>query len=444
MREFFDDKVLLDGEAAGLLYSSVMDLPIIDYHCHLDQRQIAEDARYENIGQMWLAGDHYKWRAMRICGIDERYITGNAGWKEKFLKYASIMPKLMGNPLYYWTHMELKQIFGINRPLNADSAQNIYAEANEKIKGISVRKLLKDFKVEFIATTDYPNEDLGYHKTYDGVSVSPTFRPDKILAFDNGAIRELGISAGIEINSYSELKAALFKRLDFFVGKGCRITDHGFFDFPKTYAEDDTAEKIYKNINFATGEEKDALFGNLLLELMREYKKRGLIAQLRFSVVRNINTAAFNKLGPDSGFDVIAPGCDLCNAAKFLNKLHDGERPPIILYSLNPNYIAPLASISGAFRNVHIGAAWWFNDTLKGIKRNLSVVSEYACLGNNLGMLTDSRLFASYSRFDFFRRILCSFVGKKIDRGEYAMEDAEKLVKDICYYNIKNLLRIGG
>ncbi len=440
--EFFDEDVLLTGRAAKELYKKVKDLPVIDYHCHLNQKRVTDDGAYQNIGHMWLSHDHYKWRAMRMCGVDERYITGDATWEEKFLKYASVMPKLCGNPLYYWSHLELKQVFGIVKPLNESTAADIYAEANEKIKRISVRTLLKKFKVEFLATTDNPGDSLEYHKTYDGVIVSPTFRPDKILAFDAAAIKELSAASGIDTSTYAGLKAALSDRLDYFVSKGCRITDHGFLDFPKSCAEDDEAEKIYMNIAFAKNGEKDALFGNLLLSLMREYKKRGLIVQLHFSVARNINTAAFNRVGPDTGYDVIAAGCDLSGVSRFLDKLSDGERPVVVLYSLNPNDLAPLASISGAFRNVYMGAAWWFNDTLQGIKRYLSVISEYAALGTSLGMLTDSRMFISYSRFDFFRRILCSFIGEKIDDGEYSAADAEKLAKDICYYNIKALLKL--
>lgn len=442
MKSFFDNDILLGSEHATILYEEVKDLPIIDYHCHLDQKQIANDAKFEDLGQMWLSGDHYKWRAMRLCGIDEHYITGGASWKEKFLKYAGIMPKLIGNPLYYWSHLELHQVFGISRILNANSAEDIYAKANEKIKELSVGKLLKKFKVEFIATTDDPSDDLSFHQTYDGVTVSPTFRPDKVLSFDKAAIEALSAAAGMDIKTFADIKSALKVRLDFFAAKGCRISDHGFLDFPKKYASDDAAENLYARIDAASKEDKDSLFGNLLVFLMREYKKRNMVVQLHFAVVRNINTSMYLKLGPDTGYDVIAPESDPAGVIKFLDKLPDAERPVTILYSLNPNTIAPLASISGAFRNVHIGAAWWFNDTLEGIKRNLSIVSEYAVLGTNLGMLTDSRSFLSYSRFDFFRRILCSFVGDKVDKGEYSFKDAITLVKDICYYNIKELLRV--
>lgn len=442
MKEFFGKDVLLDGESANILYEEVKDLPIIDYHCHLDQTKIASDAAFESIGQLWLAGDHYKWRAMRMCGVDEYYITGGASWEEKFLKYAEIVPQLIGGPLYYWTHLELQQVFGIKKPLNGESAKEIYAEANEKLKELSVRKLLKNFKVEYVATTDDPVDGLEKHGKCDDTTVAPTFRPDKLYNLDEKYIQALGKAAGITIKSLADLKKAVCARLDYFVSKGCRISDHGFLDFPKTVAAEEVAEYIFDRREFLTAEDKDSIFGYLLLFLMKEYKKRNIVVQLHFSVTRNVNSAMFKKVGVDAGYDVIAQEPDLKALLRFLNRLPDEERPTIILYTLNPNAIAPLACLSGAFRNVYIGAAWWFNDTLNGIKRNLDLVSEYACLGTNLGMLTDSRAFSSYSRFDFFRRILCSFVGEKVDKGEYCLEDAKRLVKNISYYNIKNLLKI--
>lgn len=442
MRGFFDDFVLLKSETSKILYDAVKDLPIIDYHCHLDEKQIAEDISFDNLGQLWLAGDHYKWRAMRMCGVDEYYITGSATWKDKFLKYAEILPKLCGNPLYYWSHLELKQVFGINKPLNADSAEEIYEIANRKLNSQTVRKLLKGFNVEYIATTDAPDSALLQHMQYEGISVTPTFRPDKILAFDREAIRIIGEAAEINVDTYEGLKSALANRLDYFAGKSCRLADHGFLDFPKCYLSDTTAEVVYQNMEGATKENKDGLFGNLLVYLMKEYKKRGMLVQIHFSVIRNINTPMYHKLGGDAGYDVIGGECDFRSVINFLDQLSDEQRPTILLYSLNPNATAPLASISGAFRNVYIGAAWWFNDTLEGIKNNLAILCEYACLGTHFGMLTDSRSFLSYSRFDFFRRILCNFVGQKAERGEYSLADSEKLVRDICYFNIKNLLGI--
>lgn len=442
MSQFFGDNVLLYNESAKALYQEVKDLPIIDYHCHLDQTKIKADTDFPNIGALWLAGDHYKWRSMRLNGVDEYYITGGATWEEKFMKYAEIVPKLIGGPVYYWTHFELKQIFGINKPLNKDTAKEIYEEANKKLADLSVRKMLDLFKVEYVATTDDPIDDLMSHGKHGNTQVSPTFRPDKIYALDDAYLAKLSAAAQMPIESMADVKEAVTKRLDYFVSKGCKISDHGFADFPKYIPTDEEAEELFKNRASLTVAQKDMVFGYLLAYLMKEYKKRNIVVQLHFAVTRNINKELFEKLGADIGCDVIAPEVDLNDVIAFLKRFSDEERPTTILYTLNPNTIAPLACISGAYRNVYIGAAWWFNDTLNGIRRNLDLVSEYACLGTNLGMLTDSRAFSSYSRFDFFRRILCQFVGDLVEKGEYCMEDAKTLVKDISYYNIKNLLKI--
>lgn len=442
MKSFFSEDVLLEGESAKALYKEVNNLPIIDYHCHLDQDKIAVDEKFENIGQLWLSGDHYKWRAMRMCGVEEFYITGEASWEEKFMKYAEILPNLIGGPLYYWTHLELQQVFNVFEPLNKNTAKKIYEESNEKLKTLSVRKLLEKFNVQFVATTNDPVEDLKNHKTYGDTIVSPTFRPDKLYSLDSAYLESLGKAADMEIHNLNDLKNAIVKRLDFFVSKGCRISDHGFFDFPQSVALEEDAQEMFLRREELTEKEKDSMFGYILLYLLKEYKKRNIVVQLHFSVVRNINTEMFKKIGVDTGYDVIGAEPDLNALMKFLDKLSDEERPAIILYTLNPNAIAPVACISGAFRNVYVGAAWWFNDTLNGIKNNLSLIGEYACLGTNLGMLTDSRSFSSYSRFDFFRRILCTFVGEKVDKGEYELADAKELVKNISYYNIKKLLNI--
>lgn len=354
MNNFFDDKVLLNGKTSEVLYALVKDLPIIDYHCHLAQKQIAEDTAYENLGELWLGADHYKWRAMRMCGVDEFYITGDASWKEKFFKYAEVMPKLVGNPLYYWSHLELKQIFGINKPLNIDSAEEIYSLANAKLKSLSVRKFLKNYNLEYIATTDNPSDDLFYHKKYDAVTVAPTFRPDKVLLFDKDALNSLAKSADMKVDTYAKLKTALENRLDFFLTKGCKISDHGFLNFPKNYCDDALADKLYEKVDSLTVEEKDGLIGNLLLFLMREYKKRSIVVQMHFSVVRSVNSYMFGKIGADTGFDVTADECVLSDVIKFLDQLNDEERPTIVLYSLNPNAVAPLASICGEIGRAHV------------------------------------------------------------------------------------------
>lgn len=440
MKEFFGEDVLLGGSAAKEIYAAVKELPIIDYHCHLDEKKIAENAKFSDIGEMWLSGDHYKWRAMRLCGVDEYYITGAASYRDKFIKYAEILPALIGNPLYYWTHLELRQIFGITEPLCAESAERIYAQANEKLKDISVESLMKKYKVEFVATTDDPVSDLKHHAVYGNTVVSPTFRPDKLYSFDESYINALAFAVNVKINSLADLLAALKKRLDYFVAHGCKISDHGFEKFPRHYADEKEAAFLFARRDSLTSEERDGLFGFILVWLAKEYRKRGMIMQIHFAVIRNNNRDMFKTCGADSGFDLIGETPRVKAVVEFFNRVKDGERPQTVLYTLNDSNLSALAAVTGAFRNVRMGAAWWFNDTVSGIRRNLDILAEYSCLGANLGMLTDSRSFSSYARFDFFRRILSDYIGGKVEAGEYDANAAKKLAEDICYNNVKGAL----
>lgn len=435
MKKFFGEDALLGNGSAAALYAQVKDLPIIDYHCHLDASQIAADAPLGDIGELWLAHDHYKWRAMRLCGVDERLITGDASWEEKFLAYASVVPQLIGNPLYYWTHLELKQIFGIDCPLNARTAADVYARANEKLKTLTVRALLGQFRVRYVATTNDPTESLDCVGKYGDLLVAPTFRPDRLFSQRENFLGELGACTGGKIGTLAQLCAALSARLDLFCSKGCKLADHGFYAFPHSYASEKEAEALFARRDSLSAQENDALTGYLFLWLAREYAKRGMLLQMHFSVVRNVNSKIFALNGPDSGCDVFTNGVRGEDVIAFLDRL-GSEGPEIVLYSLDPGAVPMLATITGAFRKVRMGAAWWFNDTAEGIRDNLSKLAEYSCLGTHLGMLTDSRSFSSYSRFDFFRRLLCDYVGGMVERGEYAQEDAEKLVRDICYDNV--------
>lgn len=441
METFFGDGVLLHGKAAERLYGEVEDLPVIDYHCHLDARKIAENAFFSDIGELWLSEDHYKWRAMRLNGVDEEYITGGASGRDKFFRYAEIMPELIGNPLYYWTHMELKQIFGISKPLDKSTAEEIYAEANEKLKSLSVRTLLEKFKVEFVATTDDPADSLEYHGTYGNTVVAPTFRPDAVFALNEAYFQKLGAISGVKIEDLDDLLKALKKRLDFFVSKGCRVSDHGFEKFPKRYINREDAKELFKRRESLTAKEKEAVFGFLLTWLTKEYKKRDIVMQIHFAVIRNNNEEMYGKCGADSGFDVIGEEQSVKDLILFFNQVKDAERPETVLYTLNDCNLPAIAAVTGAFRHVRMGAAWWFNDTIAGIKRNLETIAEYSSLGNNLGMLTDSRSFSSYCRFDFFRRILCDYVGEKVEKGEYDEGAAKTLVKNICYENVKRIIK---
>ena len=431
----FFQNLFLSSDSAKTIYEQVKNLPIIDYHCHLDQNKIRSDAHFSDIGELWLAGDHYKWRAMRLCGVDERFITGNASWHEKFLAYAKIVPQLAGNPLYYWTHMELSQVFGIGEPLNEESAERIYAQANEKLKHISVCTLLKQYKVEFVATTDDPADDLAAHGTYDETIVAPTFRPDKLLSLNKTYLDQLGKIVGYPLKTLADILRAAEERLQYFVAHGCRISDHGFLKFPARYVSRGEAERL-----FSEGKGGEEVFGYLLTALARLYKKYNVIMQIHFAVTRNVNPEMYKVCGVDAGFDVIASASPIENVIAFFQQLSDEERPETVLYTLNDSELPALAAITGAFRHVKLGAAWWFNDTVQGIRRNLSTIAEYSALGTNFGMLTDSRSFSSYARFDFFRRILSEYLGTLVERGEYDMQAAKTIAKNICYYNIKEAL----
>ena len=437
---FFDDNLLLYNDFGKALYEKVKSLPIIDYHCHLDQKMIAGNAGFSDIGELWLAGDHYKWRAMRLNGIDEYYITGKADFHEKFLKCAEIVPNLIGNPLYYWTHLELKQLFGINTPLNKETAESIYEAANKQLKNMTVRTLLEKFKVEFIATTDDPIDSLVDHGSYGTVKVTPTFRPDKLFNFEESYIEKLEKASGVEIKTLNDLLSALENRLDFFVSKGCRMADHGFDRFPESYPTYEEACALFESRITLSAEQKDALKGYILIWLSKEYAKRNITVQFHFAVTRNVNPEMFRLCGVDSGFDVISEMPSVKNVIGFMSQISDKERPDTVLYTLNDANITSMASLSGAFKKVRMGAAWWFNDTVEGIRRNIKTISEYSSLGNNLGMLTDSRSFSSYCRFDFFRRILCDYVGDLVEKGEYDEGSALNLVENICYYNAKRMI----
>lgn len=397
MKEFFGDDFLLESESAKKIYEKIKDLPIIDYHCHLDDKAIKEDKKFADLGELWLSGDHYKWRCMRLCGVDEKYITGNATYKEKFFAFAKIFPLLCGNPVYYWAQMELKEIFGISLPLCSETAEEIWNTANKKLKTISVQTLLEKFKVEYIATTDDPFSPLKNHGKIGKTFVRPTFRAD--ARFQEGV-------------SKSELE----KRLDYFVQNGCKIADYGF----------DFVSETDENLTW----------------LIENCYKRNMILQLHFGTFRNVNAAAFAVCGKDSGYDVMRDSTSIDTLAKILDRENTrlGGLPKIVAYPLNDYDLRALATLTGAFPNVKIGAAWWFNDTLCGIRRQLETVAEYSVLGTQYGMLTDSRSFSSYVRFDFYRRILSSFIGEKVEKGEYDEKAAENIAKNIAYYNIKEAI----
>ena len=338
--------------------------------------------------------------------------------------------------------MELQQVFGIFEPLSAESADRIFDAANEKLQNISVSTLLKQYKVEFVATTDDPCDDLAAHGKYGGTLVAPTFRPDKLFTLDEAYLERLGETAGEDVSTLNGLLKAVEKRLIYFISRGCRISDHGFCRFAQYYVTHSTAEKLYSERRSLSEEQKEALFGYLLVELARLYKKHHIIMQLHFAVTRNINAPMFAKCGADAGFDVIADRSPIQNVIQFFGQLSDEERPETILYTLNDSELPALACLTGAFRHVKMGAAWWFNDTKEGIRKNLSTIAEYSALGTSYGMLTDSRSFSSYARFDFFRRILSDYLGSLVEKGEYDLSAAYETAKNISYYNIKEALNL--
>ena len=397
MKAYYGEELLLENEAAKKIYEEIKNLPIIDYHCHLDEKAIKEDKKFENIGELWLSGDHYKWRAMRLCGVAEKYITGGADYKEKFLKFAEILPLLCGNPVYMWAQMELKQIFGIATPLNKETAEEIWNKANEKLQTLSVQGLLKKFKVEYIATTDDPYSDLQNHGDINGVKVRPTFRAD--ARFKEGV-----------------KKTELEKRLDYFAERGCKIADYGF-DF------------------IDEGDEN-------LAWLIENCYKRKMILQLHFGTFRNVNSVAYKQSGKDSGFDIMRGAIDTDKLVKIFDRenMRLGGLPKIVVYHLNDYDLRAIATLTGAFPSVKLGAAWWFNDTVSGIKRQMETAAEYSALGTQYGMLTDSRSFSSYVRFDFYRRILSSIIGERVENGEYDEAAAIALARKIAYENIKAAL----
>ena len=443
MKEFFGDALLLNTPAAEVLYAEVKDLPIVDYHCHLNEAELQNDRKFESLGELWLAADHYKWRAMRLCGVDEKYITGDASYYEKYLKYAEIFPLLCGGPLYYWTQLELKLLFDIREPLNSESAERIWNKANEALKNLSAKQILKKFRVEYVATTDDPASPLSMHGMCGETNVRPTFRPDFALNMDAAALERLEGAVGRKLDTLEELKTALEERLNYFLSKGCCIADHGMDFLPMEDCGEARAAELYARRATLSFSEKQKVFSHLMYFMAALYAKNGMVMQLHFATFRNVNGAMFAKCGRDAGFDIMRGAVDTDRLIPFFDTLAQrGALPKTVLYSLNPACVPSLATLSGAFPNVRIGAAWWFSDTVEGIRRQLETVSEYAVLGTNLGMLTDSRSLASYVRFDFFRRILADFVGGYVERGEYDLASAKKLMYAVCYGNVKAFLNL--
>lgn len=464
---FIHDDFMLKNETAKRLYHEfAKDLPIIDYHCHLPPAEIAEDKQFNTITELWLAGDHYKWRALRASGVDEYYITGAATDKEKFLKWAEVVPQTLGNPLYHWTHLELKKYFGIEELLGPDTAEAIWEQANKLLSqpDYSAKNLIKRSNVVLINTTDDPTDDLRYHKQLQtegfDVTVLPTFRPDKGVEINKPTflpfVSLLGEVTGKEINSYDVFIDALLERVAYFHDIGGRLADHGLGEVP--YAEYTKAALDAAFAKALAGEgvsplEEEQFKTAVINVLAKEYTERGWVMQIHFGAIRNNNTKMFEQLGPDSGFDSIN---DQANVATKLNGLLNscevtGHLPKTILYNLNPTYndivgttMQNFQTEAGVKGKIQFGSGWWFNDTKYGMDRQLKSLSEAGLLMHFVGMLTDSRSFISYSRHEYFRRILCNLVGQWIEDGEVPNDDSlvQPLIENICYYNAKRYFNL--
>ena len=462
MKEFLDKNFLLQSNTAEKLYHEyAKSLPIIDYHCHLPPDDIAANRNFNTITQIWLNGDHYKWRAMRANGISENYCTGDASDEEKFVKWAQTVPYTMRNPLYHWTHLELRRYFNVNKLLNPRSAKEIYDTSNKLLntEGFSTQNLLRKMNVEIICTTDDPIDSLEHHKKISDnnfdIRVLPTFRPDKALAIENPVsynqyLSKLGELTGLDIISFTELLDALKKRHDFFSGMGCKLSDHGIDTF---YAEDFTVDeisKIFQKVRngktpdpYETQKYKSAL----LLELGTMNHEKRWTQQFHYGALRNNNTMMLNKTGPDTGFDSIGDEPVARSMSLFLNRLAAKEKlTKTIIYNLNPKDNELVASMTGNFQDgtipgkIQFGSGWWFLDQKIGIEQQLNSLSNMGLLSRFVGMLTDSRSFLSYPRHEYFRRVLCNLIGEDVEKGELPadMKLLGKLVQDVCYYNARN------
>jgi len=461
MKAFMDQDFLLNTEVAKELYhGAAKDCPIIDYHCHLSPKEIYEDIRYENITQVWLGGDHYKWRLMRSAGVPEKYITGDAPDFEKFEKYAEVLGKAIGNPLYHWSHLELRRFFGYDGILNKETAKEVWEIANKKLasEGYTSRGLIRMSNVETICTTDDPVDSLEWHEKLDAdksfeVTVLPAWRPDKAMNLEKDTyldyIAQLEKAAGMKIGSFADLKKALKNRLDFFAAHGCTLSDHALNYVMYAPAGDEEIEQIFASrlSGKIPGAEDEAKFKFAFMTAMAaEYTRRGWVMQLHYGCRRDNNPVMFKKMGPDTGFDCVDNTAPSTQTAAFLGYLEEnGNLPKTILYSLNTNDNAAIDSILGCFQNetavgrIQHGSAWWFNDHFDGMSEQLKSLGNLGYLAGFVGMLTDSRSFLSYPRHEYFRRILCRIFGEWVEEGFYPedMETLKEIVRGISYENAK-------
>lgn len=459
MKAFMDQDFLLSNPTSVKLYHEYAEVtPILDYHCHINPKEIAEDRKFDNITQVWLGGDHYKWRYMRSCGVEEKYITGDADDKEKFLKWAEVLGKAIGNPLYHWSHLELQRYFDFHKPLNKNTAEEAWEVCNAALSrdDMSARNLIRRSNVTLVCTTDDPIDDLQYHKqiaedsTFK-IKVLPAFRPDKAMNLEKESyldyLSQLEKASGISIKSFRDLKKALADRMDYFAKMGCTVSDHGLEYVMYEPGTQEQVEKIFaKRLagELPSRGEELRFKTEFLLYVSREYAKRNWVLQLHYGVKRDNNVKQFKLLGPDTGYDCIQNKTSAAELADFLNALAvTDELPKTIIYSLNPTDNAYIGTILGCFQNseavakIQQGSAWWFNDHKIGMQEQMASLASLGNLSGFVGMLTDSRSFLSYTRHEYFRRILCNYMGTLVENGEFP-EDYEilgEIVKDISYYN---------
>ncbi len=459
MKKFMDKDFLLSTETAKKLYHEYAAvMPVLDYHCHINPKEIWEDRKFENITQVWLGGDHYKWRQMRSNGVEERYITGDATDREKFQKWAETLELAIGNPLYHWSHLELQRYFGYEGALNGDTAEEVWNICNAKLQqpDMTARNIIRQSNVTLICTTDDPIDSLEYHlniaadETFD-VQVLPTWRPEKAMNIEKPAfveyIGKLSEVSGIEVKSFATLLDALKVRMDFFEKAGCKISDHSLDYVMYRPATDEEIEAIFAK-RLAGGEitrEDELKYKTAcMVALGKEYNKKNWAMQVHYGVKRDNNKIIYRNLGPDTGVDCINNFAPSAEMADYLNALAEtGDLPKTILYSLNPNDNASIGTIIGCFQDssaigkIQQGSGWWFNDNKTGMIEQMTSLANLGLLGNFIGMLTDSRSFLSYTRHEYFRRIMCELIGGWVENGEYPADDKslEKIVKGISYNN---------
>ena len=465
---FIHEDFLLSTKMARKLYHQYAEAePIFDYHCHLSPRDIATNRRFNNLFEIWLAGDHYKWRAMRANGVAERFCTGDAGPFEKFKAWAATVPHTLRNPLYHWTHLELKRYFGITDLLDEKTAGKIWRQANEKLTmpELTAQGILKKFKVKVVCTTDDPADNLELHRAFASqghpAKMFPAFRPDRALTVNQPAsfnrwVEQLAAAANIDINSFGAFESALQKRHDFFHSQGCRLSDHGLTHCFEDFCSEKVAAGIFDKAREGvpvTPQEHGQFASFLMVFFGQLDAKRGWTKQLHLGAMRNLNSRGFKQLGPDTGFDAIGDFPQCSALAAYLDRLdRENSLPKTIIYNLNPADNYAFAAMIGNFQDgtvpgkIQFGSGWWFLDQQQGMEWQLNALSNLGLLSRFIGMITDSRSFMSYPRHEYFRRTLCNLVGRDMENG--ALPNDEKLVgpmiRNLCYANARNYLAFPG